>query len=513
MSKRSDARIRELLASMANVASDLSVNTISRRLLDEAMGAFGATTGLLELTSATQAEGRLAKGKDSAALADTTHREETKRLRVELKTRDQLFGRLVLGPKNGKDRYSRFDKELAGALASAAGVALENAQLYQDAADRVRWLEATAGIGALLGGDREGAEQLDGVAELARSEARAKYALILTPVGEGPDPQNTYRIAGISTNVHPSLSGRIVAALGALATLDALGGPAPSAPDGLAPLLLSSPEAVLPLGEIADGGPTLLTELRARDTHYGILLMIRDQGQPAYRPIETQMAAVFSSSTAQGMGLARMHRLHEDLRLYLERERIARDLHDVVIQRIFAAGLSISALAKHLPTPATRERAAGITRELDTTIAELRATIHSLRTGVGEQETPSSRILRAIRLGCEPLDFTPRVHLGGGLDALDDETLLTHLLAVITESLSNVVRHAHARSVGVDVGLENQTLIVRVSDDGRGFERSQVESGLANMAQRAAELGGTLRVESTPGDGTALSWAVPVPVP
>jgi signal transduction histidine kinase len=327
-------------------------------------------------------------------------------------------------------------------------------------------------------------------------------------VGEGPDRQNTYRIAGISTNVHPSLSGRIVAALGALATL---GGPAPSAPDGLAPLLLSSPEAVLPLGEIADGGPTLLTELRARDTHYGILLMIRDKGQPAYRPIETQMAAVFSSSTAQGIGLAQMHRLHEDLRLYLERERIARDLHDVVIQRIFAAGLSISALAKHLPTPATRERAAGITRELDTTIAELRATIHSLRTGVGEQETPSSRILRAIRLGCEPLDFTPRVHLGDGLDTLDDETLLTHLLAVITESLSNVVRHAHARSVGVDVGLENQTLIVRVSDDGRGFERSQVESGLANMAQRAAELGGTLRVESTPDDGTALSWAVPVP--
>lgn len=507
MSKRSDARIRELLASMANVASDLSVNTIARRLLDEAMGAFGATTGLLELTSATQAEGRLAKGKDSAALADTTHREEPKRLRVELKTRDQLFGRLVLGPKNGKDRYSRFDKELAGALASAAGVALENAQLYQDAADRVRWLEATAGIGALLGGDREGAEQLDGVAELARSEARAKYALILTPVGEGPDPQNTYRIAGISTNVHPSLSGRIVAALGALATL---GGPAPSAPDGLAPLLLSSPEAVLPLGEIADGGPTLLTELRARDTHYGILLMIRDQGQTAYRPIETQLAVVFSSSTAQGMGLARMHRLHEDLRLYLERERIARDLHDVVIQRIFAAGLSISALAKHLPTPATRERAAGITRELDTTIAELRATIHSLRTGVGEQEKPSSRILRAIRLGCEPLDFTPRVHLGGGLDTVDDETLLTHLLAVITESLSNVVRHAHARSVGVDVGLENHTLLVRVSDDGRGFVPPQVESGLANMAQRAAELGGTLRVESTPDDGTAVYWAVPV---
>lgn len=536
MSKRSDARIRRLLASMAIVASDLSVDSIAHRLLDEAMGTFGATAGLLELTNATQAEGRLARGKGAAALADDTHREENRRLRVELKTRDQLFGRLALGPKNGRDRYSRFDKELAGALAGAAGVALENAQLYQDAADRARWLEATALIGALLGGERAQARGLDDVAELARKEARAKYALILTPVGEpegeqpgrspgepetdpegvragedhegtelqGPElpTETSYRISGISHNVHPSLSGRI---------LNTVRGAHPerNPADGTALLQLASPESILPLGEIADGGPTLLTELRARDTRYGILLMIRHKGQPAYRPIETHMAAVFSSSAAQGMGLAQMHHLHEEVRLYLERERIARDLHDIVIQRIFAAGLSISALARHLPTPATRERAAGITGELDTTIAELRATIYSLRTSAGEHEQPSSRILRAIRLASEPLDFTPRVHLGEGLDTVGDEALLTHLLAVITESLSNAVRHARAGSLRVDVGLEDRALVLRVSDDGRGFVPGPAESGLANMRQRAAELGGTLEIDSTPGTGTTLRWSVP----
>ncbi len=501
MSKRSDAHIRELLASMASVTSDLSVDTLVQRLLDEAMKIFGATAGLLELTNATMAEGRLARGKDAAALGESAGRDEGKRLRVELKTRDQLLGRLTLGPKNGKDRYSRVDRELADALAGAAGVALENAQLYQDAADRVRWLEASSRIGELLGGDQQQAQGLDSVAELARSESHAKYGLVLTPVNDENAPRYTYRIAGISEHVHPSLSGRILVNVGQRE---------PNGPRDFEPVILKGPESVLPLGEIADGGYTLLTELRARDTHYGILLVVRGKGEPTYRHIETQMAAVFSSNIAQGLGLVQMHRLHEEVRLYLERERIARDLHDVVIQRIFAAGLSISALGKHLPTPATRERAAGITRELDTTIAELRATIYSLRTSAGEHERPSSRILRAIRLACEPLDFTPQVHIGDAVDGLGDETLLTHLLAVITESLSNAVRHARAGALVIDVERTEGALVLQVTDDGVGFTVPVAESGLANMRQRAEELGGTLELDSGPGKGTTLRWAVPL---
>lgn len=502
MSKRSDAHIRELLASMASVASDLSVDSVVQRLLGEAMKIFGASSGLLEITSATQAEGRLARGPGAAELAGAAGREEGKRLRVELRTRDQLFGKLTLGPKNGKDRYSRLDHELAEALAGAAGVALENAQLYQDAADRVRWLEASGRIGELLGDDQQYSQGLDQVAELARSQAHAKYAFILTPMTDGHGPKSTYRITGISEHVHPSLSGRILVNVGL------------SQPHGLEdfePVILNGPGSVLPLGEIADGGYALLTELRARNTHYGILLMVREKGQASYGSVETQMVDLFSTNIAQGIGLLQMRHLHEEVRLYLERERIARDLHDIVIQRIFAAGLSISALDKYLPTPATRERAAGITRELDTTIAELRATIYSLRASAGDHERHSSRILRAIRLACQPLDFTPQVHLGETLDALGDETMLTHLLAVVIESLSNAVRHSHANSLTVDVERIDHALVLQVADDGVGFTAPVAESGLANMRQRAQDLGGALEIASTPGAGTTLRWVVPCP--
>ncbi|OIH82276.1 hypothetical protein BLJ79_20365 [Arthrobacter sp. UCD-GKA] len=503
MSKRSDARVRELLASMASIASDLSVTAITHRVLDEAMKIFGATSGVLELTNASHQQGHLAKGKDAASLLEAAGKDEAKRLRLALKTRQQHFARLTLGPKHGKDRYSRADRELGEALAGSAGVALENAQLYQDAADRARWLAASARIGTLLGGEsRHHTQGLNDVAELARRESRSKYALLLTPI-TGQEPENTgYRIAGISEHVHPHLAGRVLLQVGVRHQLVLRNSQ---------PLLLAAPEAILPLGELADGEATLVAELLARGIHYGLLVMVREHGAPGYRPVEAQMAGIFAANIAQGLGLVQMHHLREEVLLYLERERIARDLHDIVIQRIFAAGLGISALRKQLPTPAARERATGLAGELDTTIAELRATIYSLRADAGETETPSSRILRAIRLASEPLEFTPVLRLGDEVDALTDETTLTHLLAVITEALSNVVRHARARAVELTVERTDGTLALTLRDDGAGFVPGGPESGLANMRQRAGELGGTLEIDSTPGEGTMLHWVVPMP--
>lgn len=503
MSKRSDARVRELLASMASIASDLSVTAITHRVLDEAMKIFGATSGVLELTSASHQQGLLAKGSEAATLGEPAGKDEAKRLRLELMTRQHHFARLALGPKNGKDRYSQADRKLGEALAGSAGVALENAQLYQDAADRARWLEASARIGGLLGGESPHHTQgLNDVAELARLEARAKYVLLLLPIdGDGPGASG-YRIAGISRHVHPHLAGRVLLEPGERLRW---------VPHRTAPTLLPTPEAIVPLGELADGTHTLVAALSARGTHYGLLVAIREHGTGPYRPVESQMAGIFADNVAQGLGLVQMHHLREDVLLYLERERIARDLHDIVIQRIFAAGLGISALRKQLPTDATRERASGIARELDTTIAELRATIYSLRAHAGETENPSSQILRAIRRASAPLDFTPALRLGDNIDALTDETTLTHLLAVITEALSNVGRHAHAHTVELSIERTDDTLALVLRDDGIGFIAPVAESGLANMRQRAAELGGTLVIDSAPGEGTTLRWVVPMP--
>lgn len=503
MSKRSDARIRELLASMASIASDLSVTAITHRVLDEAMSIYAAASGLLELTNASHQQGQLAKGKDALALREPAGKDEPKRLRLELRTRQELFALLTLGPKNGKDRYSKADQELGAALAGSASVALENAQLYQDAADRARWLAACARIGGLLGGEsRHHTQGLNDVAELARRESRARYALLLTPIAQSQGIDSGYRIAGISQNVHRQLAGRVLLNVGERDHLRL---------HNNKPMVLPTPEPIVPLGEIADGAHTLVAALSARGTHYGLLLMVREQDAEEYGPVETQMAGIFADNIAQGLGLVQMHHLREDVLLYLERERIARDLHDIVIQRIFAAGLGISALRKQLPTAASRERASGIARELDTTIAELRATIYSLRANAGETESPSSHILRAIRRASEPLDFTPALRLGEGLDALTDETTLTHLLAVITEALTNVVRHAHARAVELAIERTDDTLALTLHDNGIGLGAKGSESGLANLRQRAAELGGTLRLDAAPGEGTTLRWIVPMP--
>lgn len=503
MSKRSDVRMRELLASMASITGDLSVTAITHRVLDEAMKIYGATSGVLELTNDSHQRGRLAKGKDAAALLEPAARDEAKRLRLELSTRQQHFARLILGPKNGKDRYSRADRELGEALAGSAGVALENAQLYQDAADRARWLTASASLGTLLGGESlHHPRGLDDVAELARRESRAKYALLLTPIAGEAETGTSYRIAGISEHVHRHLAGRVLLDVGTRHHV---------ALRNTEPFVLAGPAPLLPLGEFADGQATLVTELIARGTHSGLLVMIRARGAEDYRPVEEQMAGIFAADIAQGLGLVQMHHLREEVLLYLERERIARDLHDIVIQRIFAAGLGISALRKQLPTDAARERAAGIASELDTTIAELRATIYSLRINDGQSETPSSRMLRAIRLASEPLEFTPTLRLGDDLDALRDEATLGNLLAVLTEALSNVVRHARAHAVELAVERTGDSLRLILHDDGIGFLPGGPESGLANMRQRAAELGGELRIDSAPGEGTTLHWVVPMP--
>ena len=342
MSKRSDARIRELLASMASIASDLSVTAITHRVLDEAMSIYAAASGLLELTNASHQKGQLAKGKDALALREPAGKDEPKRLRLELRTRQELFALLTLGPKNGKDRYSKADQELGAALAGSASVALENAQLYQDAADRARWLAACARIGGLLGGEsRHHTQGLNDVAELARRESRARYALLLTPIAQSQGTDPGYRIAGISQNVHPHLAGRVLLHVGERENLRL---------HHNKPMVLPTPEPIVPLGEIADGAHTLVAALSARGTHYGLLLMVREQDAEEYGPVETQMAGIFADNIAQGLGLVQVHHLREDVLLYLERERIARDLHDIVIQRIFAAGLGISALRKQLPT-------------------------------------------------------------------------------------------------------------------------------------------------------------------
>jgi signal transduction histidine kinase len=196
--------------------------------------------------------------------------------------------------------------------------------------------------------------------------------------------------------------------------------------------------------------------------------------------------------------------------VFTDRDRIARDLHDLVIQRLFAAGLGIQSLRRLITSDAGASTLQNVTAELDETIRELRNTIYSLNDSALEKELLSSRVLQAIRTAAQSLRFVPRLTLTGPIDAIRDEETASNILAVVTEGLSNAVRHSGADAIRVSVSVDEGFVYVRVQDNGEGFSVRTPGNGMTNMQHRASMLGGTFEASSSPETGTALTWKAPV---
>lgn len=373
------------------------------------------------------------------------------------------------------------------------------------------WLRACAEVGRLLGDAETNREDFDGVAHQAREAAGAALALVLLPVGE-----QHHRVVGAAGIAASLLRGHVFATPSALGADPARSG-AP-APVGLragrhfAEALEAAGETELishsGLVEWLGQAQLLVAGLGQDAGRDRFLVLARPAGTAGFDDVDLQLAGLLAAQVEQAIGRAHIRQLHEQLAVFAERDRIARDLHDVVIQRLFAAGLGVRALSGHLEDAASRSRAEEITGELDATIGELRDTIYALRHSVGEREQLGTAVVRAVRAACEPLSFTPRLRLAGPLDAIEDEHTTANLLAVITEALSNAVRHAHATRISISVTVADVELRLRVKDNGHGFSGPTLRSGLANMDRRAVELGGTCHVGST-RRGTRVQWTVP----
>ncbi len=192
-----------------------------------------------------------------------------------------------------------------------------------------------------------------------------------------------------------------------------------------------------------------------------------------------------------------------------DHDRIAKDLHDSVIQRLFALGLGLQGVPPRIDDPALAERVTGAVDALDEIIGDIRGTIYGLREPVGPKQGLRSLVLALAREAEPSLGFTPDVSLSGHLDRMTDETLVGHVLSVAREGLSNAGRHAGATSVRISVALDGD-LIVEITDDGIGIgKENERRSGLANMESRAAAYGGTFQVADNAPHGTILRWAVP----
>ncbi|MHC6592541.1 sensor histidine kinase [Arthrobacter sp. C152] len=413
-------------------------------------------------------------------------------LGVPVRVRDEVFGNLYLTEKFGGKDFTPEDEDLAVALAAAAGVAIQNARLFEDIGRRQKWLEAGMELSSrlIMASHPGDADNLDLVAETALKVADSALAVIAVPAGGGVlRCQSSLGVQGLQAGQEVTVAATVSAVI-----------------DAGEALVVRDPAQVFD-GEVAKKlGSVLVFPLGHGNSGNGVLLVARAQGSPVFNQSDVESGSMFGSRIGLALDLARVNALREQNLLSTDRERIARDLHDLVIQRLFAAGLSIQTLRRYTPDPVAHERIAAVTRELDDTIRKLRDTIYSLRTGEEEREPLTGRILRVVRENSRSYAVTPKVALDGPVDSVPEEVAV-HVLSVVSEALSNALRHSGADEIQVAVTVGRDGVELLVSDNGHGFAEPAEVSGLANMRYRATLLGGSCVIESSPGEGTAVKWS------
>ena len=435
-------------------------------------------------------------------------------LGVPVRVRDTVFGNLYLTEKEGGGDFTDEDQELAVALAAAAGVTIENARLYDEARGRSRWLEAVAEMGRdlLRPVDGDGDNGLGLVAERVLEASGAELAVIGFPTGDslfcaaaaGASGSQASACALVGTTV--LLQADVLRELQVTGRSALLAGP----PLHTAPLLAAD-AAPDPAAHWSLLGSTLIAALGPAGDGQGVVLLSRAPASAAYSLTDVEMSAVFGTQVSLALELASVHRMREEQAVLGDRDRIARDLHDLVIQRLFAAGLSMQSLRRFTNDPTALDRINAVTNELDDTIRELRDTIYSLRGMAQDTGTLSSRILAVVKEGAASLPYAPRIRLSGPIDAPLTDELSSSLLAVISEGLSNAARHSQASSIDISVDADADRIKVVIADNGCGFSKPTRRSGLDNLKKRAALLGGKFSVRSVVGEGTRLRWSAPVP--
>ncbi|WP_172875941.1 GAF domain-containing sensor histidine kinase [Micromonospora inositola] len=418
-------------------------------------------------------------------------------LGVPVRIREHVFGNLYLAEKQGAAEFTEDDEEIVVALAAAAGVAIENARLYALAHRRERWLAATAEITSVLLGEVRRTDALTLVARRAREVAEAELALVLlydededqftVEVVDGADDPAGELVGGVLPAAETSFAGSVTERRHEL--LDNLAQAAP-----------------WPTPVVA--GPAVVSPLAAADTLHGLLVIAHrpDSGRAAEDDVA--LLGSFAGQAALAMERARGQEERELLVVLEDRERIARDLHDVVIQRLFATGLQLQSAAPMNARPEVAKRINAAVDDLDATIRDIRRTIFELRTPMSA--ALRTEIREAIEVAAESLGYRPDLELTGPIDSAVPDALRPELTAVLREALSNAVRHAHAERVAVAVTVDAGWVSVTVTDDGVGCDPEVARSGLVNLRERAERLGGDFQLSRVIPHGTEVRWSVPL---
>jgi signal transduction histidine kinase len=257
-------------------------------------------------------------------------------------------------------------------------------------------------------------------------------------------------------------------------------------------------------------GPAVGVPLRSGDEVVGVIVALRVNGREQFRPDELPLLASFADQASIVLELAAKQRAQRQLDIYSDRDRIARDLHDHVIQRLFAAGMNLQGTLLRSREPDVQERLQHTVDQLDQTVKEIRTSIFDLHTP--PTEAPRSlrrRLLDIIAEVSDAASVLPSVRISGPIDTVVPIELGHHAEAVVREAVSNAVRHANAAELVIAIDAK-ESLTIEVTDDGVGIPAGVTHSGLANLAERARRNGGTCQVAPGKDGGTQLLWTVPL---
>jgi signal transduction histidine kinase len=417
--------------------------------------------------------------------------------------RGAAFGSLYVSDDRPGRGFSEADEITARALASVAAVAIDNARLFDRVRAAAQWTAASREITAALLSDADpDLRPLQLIAERAAELTESEQAIVLVPPDpDQPSAEVDHLVVSASVGVHAT---------------DVLGQEVPVKGSTTGEVFRSGEPLIVhtfrrPIPAFTDVGerPAIVMPLRSEQQALGVIVVARNTAAPPFGNEYLDLVRDFADHAAIALTLATARRYARERTLVADRERIARDLHDQIIQRVFAVGLDLHGVIARLRSPQLAARVTQSVDELQAVIDDIRRTIFNLQYRPARRSDFAERIQDAVARLTDNRDELTTLRMAGPTSAVSD-ALAEHAQAVVVEALSNAVRHAEAATIAVEVNITDQ-LHIEITDDGRGIPSdNQRHSGLANMAQRAEDLGGHCEITSPPTGGTHVHWSAPL---
>lgn len=532
-------RVAGLMVANQSIVGELSLPVVLRRLVESAATVAGARyaalgvlgpDGLLEQfvhtgmdEDAVTAIGHLPEGRgvlgaviahpDPIRLDAITedprssgfppgHPPMSRFLGVPVRVRDVVYGNLYLTDRTDGQAFTDEDVGLVGALAATAGIAIENARLYEESGRRQQWLQASSTITReLLSGTGDRRAVLHHIAASVQGLAAADVVTLVLPCEDDADFLQIVVATGLGAE---ALTGSRFLAENSLALQVMEEG------QGVLIKVAEDYPRTRHLDSVVPRGPVMALPLTGDLSSRGAVVVGRTSVRADFDQADVDMAGGFAEQAALALELAEARADQQRLSALEDRDRIGRDLHDHVIQRLFASGLGAQSLVDKSHEPAVRDGLNQIIVELTATIRQIRGTIFALREP--SSQVPSVRRLVSLLVAqlTPVLGFRPDVHLAGPLDTLVGEAVLGDVEAVLREAMTNISRHAGASAASVTLQVDSRLLVVTVSDNGRGAGAATRRSGLANLSARAEQHGGSLTIDTAPEGGLRLTWTIPI---